>query len=179
MWKCAACGEQVEDQFEACWNCSTSKDGRPQTDSKDEDTEPEEAAPFVVQNSPSGGLPDDRSARQSAPRGALAMRAQARYEDAYLVARAVVGFGRLLKVLGVLAGVLVLVASMALSKGTGDTTGSVAFAGFALGLFIGGVFYIMGVLLSAQGQMLKATVDTSVHSSPFLTGSQKANAMSL
>ena len=27
MWKCAKCQERVEDSFEVCWNCGTSKDG--------------------------------------------------------------------------------------------------------------------------------------------------------
>lgn len=29
MWKCIACGEQIEDDFDVCWNCQTSKDGKP------------------------------------------------------------------------------------------------------------------------------------------------------
>jgi hypothetical protein len=27
MWKCSNCGEQVEDDFETCWNCGFDKDG--------------------------------------------------------------------------------------------------------------------------------------------------------
>lgn len=27
MWKCKNCGEEVEDNFEICWNCSSNKDG--------------------------------------------------------------------------------------------------------------------------------------------------------
>lgn len=26
-WKCAECGEEVEGQFEACWNCGSSRPG--------------------------------------------------------------------------------------------------------------------------------------------------------
>jgi predicted nucleic acid-binding Zn-ribbon protein len=29
MWKCTKCGEQIEDDFEGCWNCGTGKDGSP------------------------------------------------------------------------------------------------------------------------------------------------------
>ena len=25
MWTCAKCGEKIEDQFDSCWRCSTSK----------------------------------------------------------------------------------------------------------------------------------------------------------
>ena len=27
MWACPKCGEQIEDQFEACWSCGTRQDG--------------------------------------------------------------------------------------------------------------------------------------------------------
>jgi len=27
MWRCVKCGEELEDHFDACWNCGTSKDG--------------------------------------------------------------------------------------------------------------------------------------------------------
>lgn len=27
MWKCPKCSEQVEDDFDVCWNCQTGKDG--------------------------------------------------------------------------------------------------------------------------------------------------------
>ena len=29
MWKCGACGEEVEDDFNVCWNCQRGKDGSP------------------------------------------------------------------------------------------------------------------------------------------------------
>ena len=32
MWKCAKCGEQIEDNFEICWNCGTGKDGSQPSD---------------------------------------------------------------------------------------------------------------------------------------------------
>jgi hypothetical protein len=27
MWTCAKCGEQIEETFDACWKCGTSRDG--------------------------------------------------------------------------------------------------------------------------------------------------------
>ena len=27
MWQCVKCREQLEDDFDACWNCGTSRDG--------------------------------------------------------------------------------------------------------------------------------------------------------
>lgn len=32
MWNCTACNESIEDNFEVCWNCKTSKDGVPPND---------------------------------------------------------------------------------------------------------------------------------------------------
>ena len=29
MWVCTKCGEQIEDQFAACWKCGTTIDGSP------------------------------------------------------------------------------------------------------------------------------------------------------
>ena len=29
MWKCNSCQESVEDSYDVCWNCGTSKDGVP------------------------------------------------------------------------------------------------------------------------------------------------------
>jgi predicted nucleic-acid-binding Zn-ribbon protein len=29
MWKCPTCGEEVEDDFNICWNCQSGKDGSP------------------------------------------------------------------------------------------------------------------------------------------------------
>ena len=41
------------------------------------------------------------------------------------------------------------------------------------------VFYVVGVIVSAQGQILKAGLDTSVHTSPFVSNDDKAKIMSL
>lgn len=29
MWTCAKCGEQIEESFDSCWNCSTPRGHRP------------------------------------------------------------------------------------------------------------------------------------------------------
>jgi hypothetical protein len=45
---------------------------------------------------------------------------------------------------------------------------------------LGGIIiYVIGVLVSAQGQILKATLDTAVHTSPFLDDDQRLIAMRL
>lgn len=32
MWKCPHCGEQVDHNFELCWNCGTTRDGSERVD---------------------------------------------------------------------------------------------------------------------------------------------------
>ncbi|HET9280534.1 MAG TPA: hypothetical protein VFR24_01110 [Candidatus Angelobacter sp.] len=113
--------------------------------------------------------------------GDLADRAASRYIDGYRVARFIVGLGTLIKVLGAVAGVLVLIlgfagASDAFGRGTSEMVGLVSFL---MGAVVWFVFFIAGVIVSAQGQQLKASLDSAVHSSPFLDPEGKARAMSL
>jgi hypothetical protein len=28
MWKCTKCSEQIEDNFDSCWNCGITKEGQ-------------------------------------------------------------------------------------------------------------------------------------------------------
>ena len=37
MWKCPNCKEELDDQFDACWNCETTRDGvRPKASSNED-----------------------------------------------------------------------------------------------------------------------------------------------
>jgi len=103
-----------------------------------------------------------------------------RYRDAYLVARTTVGLGTTIKVIGFILGLLIALGGIFLgSTMRGDT----AFAAYILGILLGGFvllqFYIFGVLVSAQGQTLKASLDSAVNNSPFLGNEQRAKVMSL
>jgi hypothetical protein len=113
--------------------------------------------------------------------GDLANRAYRRYLDAYRVARFIVGLGTFIKVLGAVAGILVFViglfgASETFGRNGQEIAGLVAFL---MGAVVWLVFFIAGVIVSAQGQQLKATLDSAVHTSPFLDPEGKARAMSL
>ena len=46
-------------------------------------------------------------------------------------------------------------------------------------VIVGVPLYVLGILVSAQGQILKATLDSAVTNSPFLTEDQMAEVMSL
>jgi hypothetical protein len=89
-----------------------------------------------------------------------------RYVDAYRIAGITVGFGTGIKVAGGALGLAMLFLRL------GEL-------GFVLAVLVAAVFFSFGVLLAAHGQVLSATLDTAVASSPFLTDEQRAIAMSL
>ena len=99
-----------------------------------------------------------------------------RYKDAYVVGRTIVAFGGIIKTFGLVLGSIAAVVSLAQVKQSGE---ALALAGLFLSLVAGGVIYGIGILISAQGQILTATLDTAVNGSPFLSDAQRANAMSL
>jgi hypothetical protein len=115
-----------------------------------------------------------------------------RYRDGYLVAKTLDGFGRTLKILGAIIGGGIMffgfvigssLAGAASSMGSvGTGAGSFFFFLFSFGIWgavIGGIFWVMGTLVSAQGQVLKAQLDGAVYASPFMSDADKARVMSL
>ena len=54
-----------------------------------------------------------------------------------------------------------------------------AAAGMIAAVIVGGLFCVFGVLISAHAQMLKATIDSAVHTSPFLSDAQRVEMMNL
>jgi hypothetical protein len=127
-----------------------------------------------------------------------------RYKDGYRVARLSVGLGTFFKVVGVIVGVVIaggsVIAALSLGyamsptinplgrmsettpslSGAGMTTAILVLVlGFAIAVVAGGLQFLLGVIVSAQGQILKAELDTAVNSSPFLVDQQRAQIMSL
>jgi chromate transport protein ChrA len=103
-----------------------------------------------------------------------------RYKDAYLVARVTAGFGNIIKGVGIALAVLVLIGALVASDNAyGDMKTVYVVAGSISAVIIGVVFFLFGILVSAQGQILKASLDSAVNNSPFLTNDQKAQTMSL
>lgn len=94
------------------------------------------------------------------------MNLMARYDDAYLVARTINAAGQTVKIAGFAVAALIALGGFVVASKVG------AAFGFA-GLFVGALavlpFYALGVLVAAQGQILKATLDTAVNSSPLLS----------
>ena len=101
-----------------------------------------------------------------------------RYFDAYLSARVIDGFGQTAKGLAIAFGVVGLLASLILgSQGGFGVPLGVITAGVAVA--VGLILYVLGTLISAQGQLLKATLDTAVNSSPLLSDAARGRIMSL
>jgi len=102
-----------------------------------------------------------------------------RYEGAYRIARLTDLSGHLFKAVAVFVALGAL-----LVFGFGIKTDYLE-KGFAaiVALLVAGaafvVFFALGLIVSAQALNLRANLDSAVHSSPFLTGEQKAKAMSL
>jgi hypothetical protein len=104
-----------------------------------------------------------------------------RYRDAYLVARALDGYGTLVKVMGFVgAAILFLYGVSWLNNGRlGDASFAFGVVCILGGLFVAALSYFAGVLVSAQGQILKAALDSAVNGSPFLRNEDRARIMSL
>ncbi len=230
MWTCANCGEQVDDNFEACWNCQTERGGvssqsysskpvsREQqelrerissqstdaltkmvtVDSADYRGEAIDVAKAELKNRgvsfdggsttpPTKPVPVlDAAVDQVSERIGSVL---GRYTDAYRIARFLVTLGTVIKVIGFLLGALIAFTfiSFAASVSSGNLRGQrtdgvdavILIVGLLWGAVVFTVFFIAGVIISAQGQILKANVDAAVHTSPFVNDDQKAQIMSL
>jgi hypothetical protein len=90
-----------------------------------------------------------------------------RYRDAYQSARIIVSAGNGTKIIGPILAALFALASL-------KEEGYLLFGGLAFALTLGISFYIAGVMISAQGQLLQANIDSAVNTSPLLDNEQKA-----
>ena len=164
MWKCKHCSEQIEDSFDACWSCGYTRDGTPP------------AEPFVAEETGESLGPEFDKPRGKGSKSQDANRATAvakRYRDAYIEARAIIGFGGIVKGIGIILAIIMLVVSL-----SGDRN-SFGLFGVVIALVVGVVFYVLGLLISAAGQILLSTLDTAINTSEFLTRDQRASVMSL
>lgn len=108
------------------------------------------------------------------------MSIERRYSSAYAVSRAVLAFGTVVKIAaGVTAGVAILLGLAAGAVSGGDSLTVVAGLAFAaFGVAAGVTTFILGILVSAQAQILRATLDTAVNSSPLLDPDEVRRIMS-
>jgi hypothetical protein len=100
-----------------------------------------------------------------------------RYRDAYRASAGVIGFGQAIKIAGAVVGGLIFLSSS--SAGSGPFGGGLAVAAAFFAVIVGGFFWVCGVIVAAQGQILRATLDNAVATSHFLTDAERAEAMGL
>jgi hypothetical protein len=108
-----------------------------------------------------------------APASPQSQAVRQRYKDAYRVAGAVSGAGTAIKVIGIMLGVLVAL------LGVVTSSPAVMFPAILVAIAVAVIFFVFGTLISAQGQVLKANLDTAVNTSPFLSNEHRAQIMSL
>jgi hypothetical protein len=104
-----------------------------------------------------------------------------RYQDAYRVADVVVGVGSTCKVIGyILGGLMGGGGLFALANANVfDVAGIACVIAIISGIVLGVLFYILGTLISAVGQMYRATIDTAVNTSAVLSNESRSRIMGL
>jgi multisubunit Na+/H+ antiporter MnhG subunit len=116
------------------------------------------------------------------PQSNDATAAVARYQDAYQAAEAVVTFSRTVKLGGIfLAGVIYMVGVVEFILDPREHVGfPLMFALLvACAVLSALASQVVSMGLRGEGQLLKAALDSDVNSSPFLSNTQRALAMSL
>ena len=102
-----------------------------------------------------------------------------RYRDAFLVSIATIRIGKIFQTVGLLGVVIIFSMDVAITKPyVDDSRLTLFFEGIFAALAAGGQCYLIGVLVSALGHILKAVLDGAVNSSPFLTDAQRMRIMS-
>lgn len=105
------------------------------------------------------------------------MRAMSRYTDAYHVAQATTTIGGVVKATGIILAVIVLLVGLAMASESNETM--IGVAAVPVSIALGASLYVLGLLVSAQGQVLKAILDNTVTGSPFLTHDEMRKVMSI
>lgn len=85
-----------------------------------------------------------------------------------------------MKIAGGAVGAFIAVAGLAsLRDGNASSASAtiVAVGSVVLGGFVALLFFVAGVIIAAEGQLLLAALDTAVNSSPILTNDQRARIM--
>jgi hypothetical protein len=103
-----------------------------------------------------------------------------RYWDAYVVARVTVGVGEGIKAIAIgLAALIVLGALLVAAQASSGGAIVIFLARVIAAAAVGGQFYLLGLIVMAQGQILKSSLDGAVNTSPFLENEHRAKIMSL
>lgn len=111
----------------------------------------------------------------------LFSRLRSRYKDAYMMAKVIVGAGTLIKGIGVVFGIITVLAVVVGGSNSSDRSGGglIVIVGLLSAAIQVGFFYVIGTIVSSQGQILRATLDSAVNTSPHIDTAEKAEIMAL
>jgi hypothetical protein len=103
-----------------------------------------------------------------------------RYSDAYGMGRTLVTVGSVVKVVGIVFALIIIGGGLLLSPQAPSNNGvGVAMFALLIGAFVGVTLYVLGTFVAAQGQLLWATLDTAVNTSPLIDEDTKLAIMAL
>lgn len=104
-----------------------------------------------------------------------------RYIDAYRVASFVGGVGNFFKIVGIVLAAVIGIGTLVVVGQSRNEQQQIAIliAGAAIAGFMGALLFLLGVLVASIGQIQKATLDSAVNSSPFLSNQHRIRIMSL
>ncbi|MDR3793772.1 MAG: zinc ribbon domain-containing protein [Terracidiphilus sp.] len=166
---CPSCGVVIQDGAPSCPFCGTVIDAQ-SAKLGDEHYNSRDAVEVPSVRSQSSA-PSEHNA-------GLAALAMDRYSQAYLVARTINGIGGTIQTIAIIAGCVLCFAGL-IFFAKGDFSEIVGIIGLLAGLVLGSIGAILGVLVRASGQTMKAHLDCAVNGSPFLNNAQRAKVMSL
>jgi hypothetical protein len=162
--RCKKCGTEGYLFDGMCTSCATIFGRRVQTPSYRTDA----------------GQPHGVASATASSRADATMR---RYQDAYRVAGTIVAVGRIIKGIGLALATVILLVFVSIGGGLPSQGGATSLLPLWAGVVVAGMtglfFWLLGVLVSSQGQVILASLDGAVNSSPFLSDDQRADAMSI
>ena len=123
-----------------------------------------------------GGTPSDTGVQPDASGASWPV--VSRYRDAYRVGSALVGLGNAIKIIGGILAAVILIGSLSSASGPFGGAG-IILGGIFVAAVVGILFWVCGVIVAAQGQILRATLDNAVAHSPFLNDRERLDAMGL
>jgi hypothetical protein len=163
-----------------CQNCDNLCSSRPESVIKDHPWLFDSSIPNPSSTATKTDSLSTTAAPQTNKPNPYSSKIMTRYQSAYFVAGAVVGFGNIIKGVGAVLGIAIVIATLILTSDSRDGISALPFfIGAARGIFVGVIVYLLGVLAAALGEILKSTLDNAVNSSPFLTNDERAKTMSL
>ncbi|MGA3264063.1 MAG: carboxypeptidase-like regulatory domain-containing protein [Terracidiphilus sp.] len=99
-----------------------------------------------------------------------------RYQDGYLVASSIVLIGNIVKFLSLSIGAIVFIVAAANAQAEGTL---VLCVGIIAGVVVALSGFAIGVLISAQGQIMQSMIDTAVNTSPLIDAAEKAHLIGI